>query len=78
MNTKMLCGVGLVAALAFTSSSHGLAQTPATATVEGIVHDYTAALDASGPWHIVGDWSATVNRSSGKVEFQASLSMVRS
>jgi hypothetical protein len=66
-----------VLAIAFvTLSSSARAQTPTKLT--GLVHDYTAALDPSGPWQIVGEWSLTVNRATGNVDFVASLSMVRS
>ena len=43
-----------------------------------MINDFTAALDASGPWQIVADWTLAVNTASGKVEFQAALNMVRS
>ena len=52
------------------------AQSAAVARVEGQFHDYTADLDASGPWQLVGDWSATL-RTTGQVDVSASLSMVR-
>jgi hypothetical protein len=58
-------------------SSQALAQTPQT-RVEGVINDFTAPLDASGPWQMVGDWTLAVNTASGKVEFQAALNMVRS
>jgi hypothetical protein len=44
----------------------------------GLIHDYTPALDASGPWQIVGEWALTINRINGKIDFTASLNMVRS
>ena len=46
--------------------------------MDGQIHDFTAALDASGPWEISGEWSfRLLNTASGKVEFQAALNMVR-
>ena len=53
------------------------AQSTAVARVEGLFHDYTADLDASGPWQLVGEWAATL-RTTGQVDVLASLSMVRS
>ncbi len=52
------------------------AQSTAVARVEGGFHDFTADLDGSGPWQLVGDWSATL-RTTGLVDITASLSMVR-
>lgn len=78
MNSKFRCLIGSAVVFALISSTPGVAQTQAEPLVEGIFHDYTAALDASGPWQIVGPWSATVNPTSGSVEFDATLSMVRS
>lgn len=45
---------------------------------EGVIHHYTAELDPGGPWQIDGHWSLTLNTASGKVDFFAALSMVRS
>ena len=56
--------------------SPALAQPHAEA--EGVVHHYTAELDPGGPWQIVGDWKATLNTASGRVDFFAALSMARS
>lgn len=78
MNSKIRWLVGSAVVVMLMSSRPGVAQTTAEPLVEGIFHDYTAALDASGPWQIVGPWSAGVNPTSGSVEFQATLSMVRS
>jgi hypothetical protein len=58
-------------------SGHVMAQPP-HARLTGLIHDYTPALDASGPWQVVGNWTLAVNAASGKGDFAASLSMVRS
>ncbi|MGD9902085.1 MAG: hypothetical protein AB7U83_01345 [Vicinamibacterales bacterium] len=52
------------------------AQSATVARVEGLFHDFTADLDASGPWQLVGPWSATL-KATGLVDVLASLSMVR-
>jgi hypothetical protein len=64
-------------AATMTLSSLAGAQTPTPTKLGGLIHDYTGALDAAGPWQVVGDWVLTVNNSTGKVDFLASLSMVR-
>lgn len=53
------------------------AQTTVVARVGGTFHDFTADLDGSGPWQLVGDWSGAL-KSTGLVDVFASLSMVRS
>ena len=77
MRIRILRQVASSAVMAAALSSQALAQTPQT-RVEGVINDFTAPLDASGPWQIVGDWTLAVNTASGKVEFQAALNMVRS
>ncbi|HEY7501235.1 MAG TPA: hypothetical protein VH740_22125 [Vicinamibacterales bacterium] len=79
MNTMMLRRTAaIVTVAAVTLGSQALAETPRQTRLTGLIHDYTAALDAAGPWQVVGEWSLTVNNASGKVDFIASLSMVRS
>jgi hypothetical protein len=63
---------------AMTLSSQVLAQTPPQTKLNGVIHDYTASLDESGPWQVVGHWTLALNTASGKVDFLAALSMVRS
>jgi hypothetical protein len=77
MRIRILGQVASAAMIAGALSSQALAQTPQT-SVDGVIHDFTAALDASGPWQIVGDWTMAVNTATGKVEFQAALNMVHS
>lgn len=52
------------------------AQSTQVARADGVFHDFTADLDGSGPWQLVGDWSAVL-RTTGLVDVTASLSMVR-
>ena len=70
--------IALIMAIMWALSSQGLAQVPAPARVEGLIHDFTADLDTAGPWLIVGPWSLAVTTQTGRVEFLAALSMVRS
>ena len=66
MKTKILWRVVLVAALAFMGSSPALAQAPPHTRVDGLIHDFTAALDAAGPWEISGEFSLALNAASAK------------
>jgi hypothetical protein len=77
MKTKILWSVVLVAALALMGSGPALAQTPPQTRVDGMIHDFTAALDAGGPWEISGEFSLALNAATKKVELMATLSMVR-
>ena len=52
------------------------AQSAVVARVDGMFHDYTADLDASGPWELVGGWSAAL-KTNGRVDVRTALSMVR-
>jgi hypothetical protein len=55
-----------------------VAQSQPQTRADGVIHHYTAELDPGGPWQIVGEWSLTLNTASGRVDFLAALSMVRS
>jgi hypothetical protein len=57
-------------------SAQGLAE-PSAHHLGGTINDYTAALDAAGPWHITSVWSLKLNGHSGKGDFIAALNMVR-
>jgi hypothetical protein len=67
----------IVVALVLGLSPAAFAQQPPPTRLEGAVNDYTADLDGQGAWHIVGDWSLFLKGQSGRVDFIASLTMVR-
>ena len=82
MSVRMLRRAAAAAAIVVVFGSQAVAQRPPSpqtpqTRVDGQIHDFTAALDASGPWEISGEWSLALNTASGKVEFQAALNMVR-
>ena len=66
-----------VVAITLALSTQGVAQNSTPHQFDGLVHHYTAALDANGPWHIAGEWSVRVEGNSGRADFSAALSMVR-
>jgi len=76
MNTTIVWRVLSLAAVTLALSAHGVAQ-GSTQKLSGLINDYTAALDANGPWHIVGEWSLGLEGNSGKGDFSVALSMVR-
>jgi hypothetical protein len=78
MRNLLLVRVVFVVALMVALGSQALAQSSSPFKIEGTVSDYTDALNAAGPWHISGDWSAHLRGASGRVDFIASLAMVRS
>lgn len=78
MRTPVLCRLAALAAAILTLSTPALAQAPPLANATGLIVDYTPSLDTSGPWHVAGNWSLSVNVASGKVDFVASLAMMRS
>jgi hypothetical protein len=55
--------------------AQGLAE-PSAHRLSGTINDYTAALDAGGPWHVSGDWSIRLKGDS-RGDFDAALNMVR-
>lgn len=78
MNTPILVRSLVLVTAVLAGGSPINAQQPPPTRVDGIINDYTADLDGQGPWHIVGDWSVVLKGQSGRVDFIASLTMVRS
>lgn len=77
MNTTIVWRVLSLTAVTLALSAHGVAQGSTQMKLGGLVNDYTAALDANGPWHIVGEWSLALQGDSKKGDFSVALSMVR-
>ena len=78
MNRSILWRVASLAVVTVALSSPGHAQTARQTKVDGLINDYTAALDSGGPWHVSGAWSVSLQGDSGKGDFSAALGMVRS
>jgi hypothetical protein len=76
MNSRILVTVALVV-IALGVAAPASAQSAVVARVEGTFHDFTADLDGSGPWQLVGAWTGAL-KATGAVDVTASLSMVRS
>jgi hypothetical protein len=77
MSSTILVRTSLVFMFALASVSAAWAQSSAPTKLEGVINDYTDVANAAGPWHITGDWSAHRQGNSGKVNFVASLTMIR-
>jgi hypothetical protein len=77
MNTRILCRVAALITIALVLSMPGQTQTSTPMRFVGIVDDFTAALDSSGPWQISGEWVLLLKASSGKADFSVPINMVR-
>ena len=78
MYRAILIRAAWVVTIALAAAGQAAAQSNAQTKVEGVINDYTDVASASGPWHITGDWSAHLKGNSGKVDFVASIAMIRS
>lgn len=78
MAQSLFVRAAVAVALTIALASPALAQSSSPFKIEGSISDYTDALNAAGPWSITGDWSAELRGQSGRVDFVASLAMVRS
>jgi hypothetical protein len=78
MNRTILWRAAAIVTATVALGGQTVAETPRRTKLAGLIHDYTPVLDPSGPWLVVGEWSLTVNRAGGKVDFVASLNMVKS
>jgi len=75
MNSRILVtAVLVVITLGVTAPAQ--AQSAVVARLEGTFHDFTADLDSSGPWQLVGEWSGKL-RASGPVDVNAHPRTVR-
>jgi hypothetical protein len=78
MNMMVLRRTAAIVAVSVTLGGHALAEKPRHMKLTGLIHDYTPALDPSGAWQVMGEWSLSLHSGTGKVDFIASLNMVRS
>jgi hypothetical protein len=78
MHSTILIRAAMVVTIALAIGAPAAAQSAAPTKLEGVINDYTDVASASGAWHITGDWSAHLKGQSGKVDFVASLTMIRS
>jgi hypothetical protein len=77
MKTRILWRVLSLVTIALALGGPGRAEPEEETRVGGVINDYTATLDAGGPWHVSGEWSVSLEGASGKGDFQAALGMVR-
>jgi hypothetical protein len=78
MNVKAFpWAIRIVAVLLLTVSASALAQPPNSMKFRGVLNDFTPA-SVSGPWEVRGHWSLLFRGASGKADFSAALTMVRS
>jgi len=77
MKSKDFWWVANIGVLVLALSIGALAQTPKHVNFSGLFNDYTPA-SVSGPWQVCGVWSLKVKGESGKADFSAALTMVRS
>lgn len=76
--TRNICRF-LVCAILLVIGTAALAQTPQQMSFSGTLNDYSPSnVSPTGPWSVAGDWSLVVKGDSGKADFSASLTMVRS
>ncbi len=77
MNSKAFSWAVRIAALVLVVGTGALAQTPKHTKFLGAINDFTPAT-VSGPWEVRGHWSLMVKGDSGKADFSAALTMLRS
>jgi hypothetical protein len=80
MKTKAMWWIVCACTLVLVMSIGALAQAPVQVKLSGVINDYTpeTIVPFVGPWEIRGDWSLKVKGDSGKADFSAALTMVRS
>ena len=66
----------LAGTLVVAAGSGGLAHTPKSVHLKGLINDYT--IPTFGSWEVRGVWSLDVNTESNRGEFTAELTMERS
>ncbi len=78
MTKRTAIGASVMAVIALTAGGTGHAgagQAQAPLKLTGIINDY---VESGGAWHVNGSWTAQAKGESGKADFFASLTMLRS
>lgn len=79
MGSRHFWSVARTGVLVLASSMVAMAQGPTRVRFEGLINDYSPeAISPTGPWEIRGVWELALAGSSGKADFSAELTMVRS
>lgn len=78
MKRKMFQWLGAMV-LMFAASIGAQAQNSRDVHLSGLINDYTPkTVNPTGTWEVRGEWSMAVRGNSGKADFSATLTMVRS
>jgi hypothetical protein len=81
MTNRTFRWVAQIGAIVVATSLGAAAQTAGPTRFSGLIGDYTPATNPAtiaGPWVVRGEWSVLVKGDSGKADFSAVLTMVRS
>jgi len=81
MRNRPLWAASASALLVLAVTLAALAEPSRHVKYSGVLNDFTpqnVPPTVSGPWEVRGHWSLTINRDSGKADFSAALTMVRS
>lgn len=78
MKTKLACAAAFLALTVFVVAANAFYGAPSPTKLEGVINDYSPrSTNPMGPYLVSGSWSLQF-QPSGKAEFAASLTMVRS
>ena len=78
MKTKLACAAAFLALTMFAVAANAFYGAPSPTKLEGVINDYSPkSTNPMGPYLVSGPWSLQF-QPSGKAEFAASLTMVRS
>jgi hypothetical protein len=77
MHSKAFWWMARIGAVVLAVTFGAVAQNSTQVRFRGLINDYTPA-SVGGPWEVRGEWSLKVKGESGKADFSAALTMVRS
>lgn len=72
---RCLAAAGLLSLLAWVETPATAAQERVPAQFSGLLNDYVPSTVMGGPWELHGQWTLSVNESSGTADFSADLTM---
>ena len=69
--------LALAATMALALTADGSAQSAAATRLQGTFSDFSDIANASGAWHMTGEWSVDIKGASGKADVVININMMR-
>jgi hypothetical protein len=72
---SVICAVGVLSVLVLLPGAGAAAQSRSEVHLSGLINDYSPSTVKGGPWEMHGQWTLSINESSGTADFSADMTM---